>query len=145
MAVRHTEAIAEDVERVLGAALPAIDVVDVRVLPGGVLRVLVDHPEGVDHERCVEVGRALVAFRERFALEVSSPGIPRPLTKPAHYERFRGREVDVRLHAPLEGRRRFRGELLESDERRAVVRDEDGALVEIPFAAISRAHLVEEL
>lgn len=144
MAVRQTEAIAEDVERVLGAALPAIDLVDVRVVPGGVLRVLVDHPEGVDHERCAEVGRALVAFRERYALEVSSPGIPRPLTKPAHYERFRGREVDVRLHAPLEGRRRVRGELLESDAQRVVVRDEDGAL-EIPFAAISRAHLVEEL
>ena len=144
MAVRQTEAIAEDVERVLGAVLPAIDLVDVRVVPGGVLRVLIDHPDGVDHERCVEVGRALVAFRERFALEVSSPGIPRPLTKPAHYERFCGREVDVRLHAPLEGRRRIRGELLESDGQRVVVRDTDGAL-EIPFAAISRAHLVEEL
>ena len=144
MAVRHTEAIAEDVERVLGVAMPAIDLVDVRILPGGVLRVLIDHPDGVDHERCVEAGRALVAFRERFALEVSSPGIPRPLTKPAHYERFRGREVDVRLHAPLEGRRRVRGELLESDGQRVVVRDSEGAL-EIPFAAISRAHLVEEL
>ena len=144
MAVRQTEAIAEDVERVLGAVLPAIDLVDVRVVPGGVLRVLIDHPDGVDHERCAEVGRALVAFRERYALEVSSPGIPRPLTKPAHYARFRGREADVRLHAPLEGRRRIRGELLESDGQRVVVRDEDGAL-EIPFAAISRAHLVEEL
>ena len=91
MAVRHTEAIAEDVERVLGASLPAIDLVDVRIVPGGVLRVLIDHPDGVDHERCAEVGRALSAFRERYALEVSSPGIPRPLTKPAHYERFRGR------------------------------------------------------
>jgi ribosome maturation factor RimP len=144
MAVRHTEAIAEDVERVLGAAMPAIDLVDVRILPGGVLRVLIDHPDGVDHERCVEVGRALVAFRERFALEVSSPGIPRPLTKAAHYERFIGREVDVRFHATREGRRRIRGELLECDGQRIVVRDEDGAF-EIPFAAISRAHLVEEL
>ena len=144
MAVRHTEAIAEDVERVLGAAMPAIDLVDVRILPGGVLRVLIDHPGGVDHERCVEVGRALVAFRERFALEVSSPGIPRPLTKAAHYERFIGREVDVRFHATREGRRRIRGELLECDGQRIVVRDEDGAF-EIPFAAISRAHLVEEL
>jgi ribosome maturation factor RimP len=145
MAVRHTEAIAEDVERVLGAVMPAIDVVDVRIVPGGVLRVLVDHPDGVDHERCAEVGRALVSFRERFALEVSSPGIPRPLTKPAHYERFRGREVELRLHAAREGRRRIRGELLDSDGQRVVVHaGEDGAL-EIPIAAISRAHLVEEL
>ena len=106
--------------------------------------MLIDHPDGVDHERCVEVGRALVAFRERFALEVSSPGIPRPLTKPAHYARFIGREADVRFHATHEGRRRIRGELLECDAARVVVRDEDGAL-EIPFAAISRAHLVEEL
>jgi catechol 2,3-dioxygenase-like lactoylglutathione lyase family enzyme len=65
--------------------------------------------------------------------------------KPAHYERFCGREVDVRLHAPLDGHRRIRGELVESDAQRAVVRDPDGALFEIPFAAISRAHLVEEL
>ena len=144
MAVRHTEAIAEDVERVLGAALPEIDVVDVRILPGGVLRVLIDHPGGVDHERCAEVGRALVAFRERFALEVSSPGIPRPLTKPAHFARFIGREVDLRLHEARDGRRRIRGEVLESDGQRVVVRDEGDAL-EIPFAAISRAHLVEEL
>ena len=145
MAVRHTEATADDVERVLGAALPAIDVVAVQVLPGGVLRVLIDHPDGVDHERCVEVGRALVAFRERYALEVSSPGIPRPLTKPAHYERFIGREADIRFHATHEGRRRIRGELLECDGLRVVVRDEDGGAFEIPLAAISRAHLVEEL
>ena len=144
MAVRHTEAIAEDVERVLGAAMRAIDLVDVRVVPGGVLRVLIDHPDGVDHERCVEVGRALIAFRERFALEISSPGIPRPLTKPAHYERFIGREVDLRFHATQEGRRRIRGELLECDGQRVVVRDEDSTF-EIPLAAISRAHLVEEL
>jgi ribosome maturation factor RimP len=144
MAVRHTEAIAEDVERVLGAAMPEIDVVDVRILPGGVMRVLIDHPGGVDHERCAEAGRALVAFRDRFALEVSSPGIPRPLTKPAHYARFIGREADLRFHTAYEGRRRIRGELVECDARRIVVRDADGAL-EIPFAAISRAHLVEEL
>jgi ribosome maturation factor RimP len=144
MAVRHTEAIAEDVERVLGAALPAIDVVDVRVLPGATIRVLIDHPEGVDHERCVEVGRALAAFRERFALEVSSPGIPRPLTKPAHYARFIGREADVRFHATHEGRRRIRGELLRCDATGVLVRDADGALA-MPFAVISRAHLVEEL
>jgi ribosome maturation factor RimP len=144
MAVRHTEAIAEDVERVLGAAMPAIDVVAVKLLPGGVLRVLIDLPGGVDHERCVEAGRALVAFREKYALEVSSPGIPRPLTKPAHYARFIGREADLRFHTVYEGRRRMRGELVECDGQRVVVRDADGAL-EIPFAAISRAHLVEEL
>ena len=144
MAVRHTESIAEDVERVLGAVLPAIELVDVRVVTGGVLRVLIDHPDGVTLALCERVTMHLNDLRERYSLEVSSPGIPRPLTKPAHYERFRGREVDVRLHAPLEGRRRVRGELLESDGQRVVVRDTDGAL-EIPFAAISRAHLVEEL
>jgi ribosome maturation factor RimP len=144
MAVRHTQAIAEDVERVLGAAMPEIDVVDVRVLPGGVMRVLIDHPAGVDHERCAEVGRALVSFRERYALEVSSPGIPRPLTKPAHYARFLGHEADLRFHTVFEGRRKVHGELLESTAQHVVVRDEDGVL-EIPFAVISRAHLVEEL
>jgi ribosome maturation factor RimP len=144
MAVRHTEAIAEDVERVLGAAMPAIDVVDVKVLPGGILRVLIDHAGGIDHERCAEAGRALAPFRERFALEVSSPGIPRPLTKPAHYARFIGREADLRFHTVFEGRRKLRGEILECTAQHVAIRDADGVL-EIPFAAISRAHLVEEL
>jgi ribosome maturation factor RimP len=144
MAVRHTEAMAEDVERVLGAALPAIDVVDVKVVPGGILRVLIDHPDGIDHERCAEAGRALAGFRERFMLEVSSPGIPRPLTKPAHFARFVGREAELRFDTVFEGRRKLRGEILESSAQHVVVRGEDGVL-EIPFAAISRAHLVEEL
>ena len=144
MAVRHTEAIAEDVERVLGAAMPAIDVVDVRILPGGIIRVLIDHPEGVDHERCVEAGRALVAFRERFALEVSSPGIPRPLTKPAHFERFIGRRPMCASTPRTRAAAASAASCVECDASRVVVRDEDGAL-EIPFAAISRAHLVEEL
>jgi ribosome maturation factor RimP len=135
---------AEDVERVLGAAMPALDVVDVKVVPGGILRVLIDHPEGIDHERCAEAGRALAPFRERFALEVSSPGIPRPLTKPAHFARFAGREADVRFHTVFEGRRKLRGEILECTAQHVVVRDGDGVL-ELPFAAISRAHLVEEL
>ena len=108
------------------------------------MRVLIDLPGGIDHERCAEAGRALVAFREKYALEISSPGIPRPLTKPAHYERFIGREAELRFHTVYEGRRRIRGELVEADAERVVVRDVDGAL-EIPFAAISRAHLVEEL
>jgi ribosome maturation factor RimP len=144
MAVRHTDAVAEDVERVLGEALPEIDVVDVKVLPGGILRVLIDHPGGIDHERCSEAGRALAPFREKYALEVSSPGIPRPLTKPAHYARFLGHEADLRFHTVFEGRRKLRGELVESTAQHVVVRDEDGVL-EIPFAVISRAHLVEEL
>ena len=144
MAVRQTEAIAEDVERVLGAVLPAIDLVDVRVVPGGVLRVLIDHPDGVDHERCAEVGRALVAFRERYALEVSSPGIPRPLTKPAHYERF----AAARPMSACTHRSRAVAASAASCSRATpsawwcATRT---ALLEIPFAAISRAHLVEEL
>ena len=64
MAVRHTEAIAEDVERVLGTVMPAIDVVDVTVLPGGVLRVLIDHPDGVD----------LSSLHVQFLDEVTSGG-----------------------------------------------------------------------
>jgi ribosome maturation factor RimP len=144
MAVRHTEAIAEDVERVLGASLPAIDLVDVRIVPGGVLRVLIDHPDGVDHERCARSGAPSRLPRALCARGLV-PGIPRPLTKPAHYERFIGREADLRFHATHEGRRRIRGELLECDGLRVVVRDEDGGAFEIPLAAISRAHLVEEL
>ena len=106
MAVRHTEAIAEDVERVLGAALPAIDVVDVKVVPGGVLRVLIDHPER-RRSRALRRGRTRT---RRLPRALRARGLVPRHSAPAHqaralrtFHRPRGRFA---LPRRLRGRRR---------------------------------------
>ena len=116
MAVRHTEAIAEDVERVLGAVLPAIDLVDVRVVPAGCCECSSTTPTASTTNAAPRSAAHSSAFRQRYALEVSSPAFRARSRSPAHYERF----AAVRsMYASMlrSGRRRIRGELLE--ERRA--------------------------
>ena len=70
---------------------------------GGRLRVFIDHPEGVTLALCERVTAALTPLRERYTLEVSSPGIERPLTKPEHFRRFVGRRARVRTRGDRAG------------------------------------------
>lgn len=124
-----------------------------------VLRVRVDRPdskpgEGISLEDCARVSRALEeyldalpALAQNYVLEVSSPGVERPLVRRGDYERFRGHEVAVRGYAPLAGRgRRLQGELLGLDEgpdgEGVRLRLEDGEEVVVPREGIARAHLV---
>ncbi len=97
------------------------EVVDVEMAAGGVLRVYIDHPEGIRMEDCEKVSRQLshvlvvddVDYRR---LEVSSPGLDRPLKKPSDFVRFAGHEVSVKLKRPLQGRRHFEGVLQVEDD-----------------------------
>jgi ribosome maturation factor RimP len=105
-----------------------------------------DRPMGVDD--CTEVTHTVSALLDvedpiehAYVLEVSSPGIDRPLVRREDYERFRGHEAKLELAAPIDGRRRFRGKLLGIDDDR--VRLNLGAeVVELPLARIQRAKLV---
>jgi ribosome maturation factor RimP len=106
------------------------------------LRLVIDRPGGVDLALCERVTGALRDLNDRYSIEVSSPGAQRPLTKPEHYRRFRGRRVRVRTEEPIEGRRSFTGTLLAADERELALRGE--ADVTIPLAAIRRSNLVPE-
>jgi len=89
------------------------------------LRLFIDKPGGVTLDDCVEVSREVSAILEvedpiesAYRLEVSSPGLDRPLKKAADFERFAGSEASVKLRRPLEGRRNFEGVLtVESDGR----------------------------
>jgi ribosome maturation factor RimP len=137
--------IAGEVERAVTAQLPDVDVVDVHIASGALLRVLIDHPRGVDHELCATVTSILRGYTDRYSLEVSSPGIPRPLVKPAHYARFLGHEVVVKTTEPIEGKRSFTGTLREADDR-AIVVAANGAEtpVAIPLALVRKSHLVQE-
>lgn len=124
-----------------------------------IFRLRIDRPDsepgqGVTLEDCARVTRELEPlldrrpeFGERYVLEVSSPGVERPLVRTRDFERFAGREVVLKGHAPLADRgRRLQGELLgvvEDGGRECVrLRLEDGEVVEVPRKDIARAHLV---
>ena len=116
------------------------------------LRLFIDGADGINLDDCAKVSREVAAtldvedpIRQSYQLEVSSPGLDRPLVKPEHFQRFRGEEVKIELLAPLAGsnRRRFRGELLDATERDVTVKMPDGP-VTLPLADIEKARLVPQ-
>lgn len=126
------------------------EVVDIELSPRArLLRVLIDKPGkpgGVDVDDCAAVSNQLshVLFVENVdydRLEVSSPGLDRPLTKAAHFERFVGSEVQLKLRVPLAGRRNFSGLLLGVADGRIRLRADVGE-VEFELAGIDKARLV---
>ncbi|MEW6560586.1 MAG: ribosome maturation factor RimP [Pseudomonadota bacterium] len=103
-----------------------LELVEVEHLPRGLLRVTIDHADGapVTVEDCERVTRQLqyvfeVENVDYGRLEVSSPGLDRPLRRPEDYVRFAGLEIDVVLRAPFQGRKKFRGVLLARGEEDA--------------------------
>jgi len=112
------------------------------------LRVYIDGPEGVTVDDCAAVSRQLSAILDvedpitgSYTLEVSSPGLDRPLVTPADFRRFQGAMIKVRLLNALDGRRNFTGRLLETTPE-SVVMEVDQERFNLPLAAIERARLV---
>jgi ribosome maturation factor RimP len=135
--------IQSEVEATLATATPDVEVLLAEVVGGGTLRLFVDHPDGVTLEVCERVTRALEDLRERFALEVSSPGTQRPLTRPAHFQRFLGRRARVRTRDAVAGHKSFTGELVGATDAEVTLAAEIG-IIAIPYADIHRSNLVEE-
>jgi ribosome maturation factor RimP len=132
-----------EVEGMLSGAMPEVEVLLAEHPSPGLVRVYIDREGGVDLDLCEAVTHALAPIRQRYALEVSSPGIDRPLTRPAHYQRFVGREVAVTTSKPIDGRRNFRGGLRAAGEQ-DIELDQDGQAVRIPYARIRRSRLAVE-
>lgn len=132
-----------EVEATLASATPDVEVLLAEVVGGGTLRLFVDHPDGVTLEVCERVTRALEDVRERYALEVSSPGSQRPLTRPPHFQRFLGRRARVRTRGPIAGHKSFTGELVGATEAEVTIAAETGVIA-IPYDEIHRSNLVEE-
>ena len=143
-----------DIERRLAHSEPDVEVLLAEVLGGRCLRVFIDHPDGVTLALCERVTMLLSELRERYSLEVSSPGSERPLTKPAHFRRFVGRRARVRTRHP---RRRSprepsaAGAVRAQLHRRArgaseeeVTLAADGGVIAIPYSEIRRSNLIEE-
>ena len=123
--------------------VPGTEVLAVELLGPDRFCVYIDHPEGVDHALCERVTRELDDYRREYAIDVSSPGIERPLRKPAHFERFVGRKVALRTAAEIAGRKRFKGEVIGADEQ-AVQLATDPQPVLIPYEQIVRGNLIDE-
>jgi ribosome maturation factor RimP len=130
-----------EIETRLAGVEPEIEVLLVEVVSGSTLRLFVDHPNGVTLALCERVSGHLSEYRERYSLEVSSPGQDRPLTKPQHYTRFLGRRARVRLRNASEGHKQLTGELVGASERDVTIAAGDG-IVTIPYEQIVRSNLV---
>lgn len=128
------------VRELVEAQRPDVEVVDV-IVSAGILRVIVDHSEGVGHGLCEEVARELQPLREQYALEVSSPGLNRPLVTAAHYERAVGQDVEIRLRALIDGRRRLAGRLAAFENERVTVELDSGGTATVPLADVARANI----
>ena len=134
-------AIQTDIEARLKTVEPEVEVLLAEVVSGATLRLFIDHPGGVTLGLCERVSGRLNDYRDRYALEVSSPGADRPLTKPSHFRRFIGRTVRVRLASGAADQRKLTGELLGADERAVTVAAPDG-VVTLSYEQILRCNLV---
>jgi ribosome maturation factor RimP len=125
------------------STMPGVEVLAVELTGRERMCVYVDHPAGVDHALCERVTTILDSYRREYGIDVSSPGFERPLRKPTHFERAVGRRVMVRTATPIEGRKRFRGELISAGSRTVSVAA-GGEAVDIPYDAIVRGNLIDE-
>jgi ribosome maturation factor RimP len=132
-----------EIEARLATVEPQVEVLLVEVVGGETLRLFIDHPDGVSLGLCERVTHELAEVRERYALEVSSPGTRRPLTKPAHFRRFLGRRAKVRLRDDRAGHKSFTGELVGASDDEVTIAAETGVIA-IPYTDIHRSNLVEE-
>lgn len=123
---------------------PGVELIALERPAAETLRLYIDHPDGVDLELCERVTGELRDLLESWSLEVSSPGIDRPLTKPAHYRRYLGRRIKVRTHEAIDGRRNFTGTLTDADDEGIALETDDHA-VRIPLAGIRRSNLIPDL
>ncbi|CAN5517058.1 N/A [soil metagenome] len=142
----------EKLTQVVEDSLPAeAELVEASFSGGSLLTLLVDREDGtVDHEFCTQVASAVSPALEAKGydgmVEVSSPGIERPLTKPDHFRRFVGHEAKVRLVEPVEGQRKFTGAIIRAGEDSFALQLSVGeAEVELPFGSVARAHLKEDI
>lgn len=121
-------------------ALPGTEVLAVELTSPERFTVYVDHVQGVDHALCERVTNVLREYLREFSVDVSSPGLERPLRKQAHFRNVVGRRVVLRTEA----RNRLRGEVVAAGERSVTVKT-DAESVDIPYDAIVRGNLIGEV
>ena len=128
-----------EISQSVSSALAGVEVLALELTGKERFRVYVDHPAGVDHALCERVTGVLRPYLDRYSIEVSSPGLDRPLRTRAHFERVVGRAVRVRTTE-----RRLRGEVVSAGERSLQLDPGTGVPVDIPYGEIVRANLIGE-
>lgn len=144
-----TAPVEEKVAEIIEPSLNGMGFQLVRVLyQSGTLQVTAEREDGsLSIEDCTEISNTVSALldvadpiKSRYTLEVSSPGLDRPLTRLSDYERFSGQNAKIELSEPLDGRKRFKG-LLKGANGTMVRIEIEGELVELPFASIAQGKL----
>jgi ribosome maturation factor RimP len=142
--VRDTEKTLErEISREVEQGIPGTEVLAVELLGPERFCVYVDHPGGVDHALCARVTDVLRGYLDRYTIDVSSPGLERPLRKPAHFRNVVGRRVAIRTGTEIGGRRRFRGEVVAAGDTALTVRAGEDDF-DIPYDSIVRGNLIDE-
>ena len=121
------------------------ELVDLELAPGGLMRVFMDSPKGITVDDCVTVSNHLtrmfmVENIDYERLEVSSPGLDRPLTKADDFVRFAGERIKLKLRVPVDRRKNFAGTLIGLDDGRVKL-DVDGQLVELELSNVEKARI----
>jgi ribosome maturation factor RimP len=125
--------------------LPGVEVLAVELLSPTRFCVFIDHPQGVDHALCARVTELLRSYLTTYTVDVSSPGIERPLRKPAHFRSALGRKVAVRTGHEVGGRKRFRGTVVSADDQSLALGVDGGEPISIPYGEIVRGNLIDEV
>lgn len=152
MAELESDAIGKIIERV--AARQGLELVHWETVGprnNFVLRIYIDKPGGVNHGDCETVSNQVGTLLDvedlipnRYTLEVSSPGIERGLYKRADYERFAGNRVKIKMFAPINGQRNFRGTLLGISNDTVSIDTDSAGKIEIPYEQIAKANIEYE-
>ena len=128
-----------EVARTLESGLPGVEVLAVELSGPERFTVFVDHPQGVDHALCERVTDALRDYLRVYSVDVSSPGLERPLRRPEHFRSALGRRVKLRT----EERKRLRGEVVDAGDA-AVTLQTGNESINVPYEEIVRGNLIYE-
>ena len=135
--------LSRDITPVVERAVPGVEVLAVELLSPSRFCVYVDHAQGVDHALCARVTDVLSEYRSNYTIDVSSPGLERPLRRPQHFRAAIGHPVQIKTSEEIGGRNRFRGMVVAATDgstRIAVGETE----LDIPYEAIVRGNLIDE-
>jgi len=135
--------LARDIVPAVERAVPGVEVLAVELLSPSRFCVYVDHAEGVDHALCARVTEILDGYRASYTIDVSSPGLDRPLRRPEHFRAAIGHDVQIRTADEIEGKKKFRGPVVAVSERSLRIAEGEKEL-DIPYETIVRGNLIDE-
>ena len=141
MSARHEKerTLQRQISPEIESAVPGVEELAVELAGPDRFTVFIDHVNGVDHALCARVTEVLRDYRADYAIDVSSPGLARPLRKPEHFANAVGRKVTLRTPT----RKKLRGEVLSAGERSVTVKAGDEP-VEVPYDNIVRGNLIPD-